>query len=614
MKFISYERSAVYLICALSTSSCFKGPKLFEQEKGSMPVGVVQGVTGSDPNTVSATLDPNSKVTQTLTVPSSSELSGTSVSFPPGSLGISLDITITTGLAIATSTSKDTLGFDEDVSISVASAPVAILASKSTDLAKPFSLSLSIMNGSSLALSAGQFYAVFYMVEKASEGANFVGVIPTNKIRVEGGFAVFEASHFGTYQLAVMSAPVADVVESETKDDILVASEVKGDPFEVDDITPIAAEKGKAIKITGRNFRPSMMLAINDHAVSSLVVKSDVAASFKMHDDEDFGFADISLKQDGIVHKQKLFALADRTSLPLITMSPSAVCSDVEYYDAAGDKQQGTKSCGTSGSGDMLKATYDTDANSKVDYADHAVAADYASGSQGTDITSQATITIPTAGSFFDVNGGTTISAIAQRDAGTRVTLRFDTTTVVQNSTTSGAKILLKDGIGFRFYSDELLELISMGGGNWREVARSTSSSLGVIATRTAAQTVTSSGAQLTFDSVSVDRHSEFASDTFTAGSTGNFHIAFNTIYNRLDNDPSCSSYGYYTQFQTYKNNANYGNLVCTSTCSTGVRTATCTYDVSLTSGETVKIYAFPLTYDTVVSGSSTTLSIHKMF
>ena len=88
---------------------------------------------------------------------------------------------------------------------------------------------------------------------------------------------------------------------------------------------------------------------------------------------------------------------------------------------------------------------------------------------KGGDLVSAAALVLDTDGNYFDVTGTTTITSVGTKPIGTRIMLQFDgIVTVTHNATT----LILAGGVNFVTVAGNLLELISEGSGNWREVGR----------------------------------------------------------------------------------------------------------------------------------------------
>ena len=89
---------------------------------------------------------------------------------------------------------------------------------------------------------------------------------------------------------------------------------------------------------------------------------------------------------------------------------------------------------------------------------------------KGADIASAAALTIGTDGNYFDVTGVVTITSISTAVAGTIIALQFDgALTLTHNATT----LILNGAINVTTVAGDVFLLMSEGGGNWREIARS---------------------------------------------------------------------------------------------------------------------------------------------
>lgn len=90
---------------------------------------------------------------------------------------------------------------------------------------------------------------------------------------------------------------------------------------------------------------------------------------------------------------------------------------------------------------------------------------------KGADPTAAATLPIGTDGNYFNVVGATGISAITARQAGTIITLRFNSSLTVSN----GGGITLIPASNWVAPAGAMLTLVSHASGDWREISRATS-------------------------------------------------------------------------------------------------------------------------------------------
>lgn len=87
---------------------------------------------------------------------------------------------------------------------------------------------------------------------------------------------------------------------------------------------------------------------------------------------------------------------------------------------------------------------------------------------KGVDIASANTLTLGTDGNFFHITGSTQINSIGGLQAGTIVVLRFAGALTIQHST----NLKLTQAQNFITEADDVLILMSEGGGVWREISR----------------------------------------------------------------------------------------------------------------------------------------------
>lgn len=88
--------------------------------------------------------------------------------------------------------------------------------------------------------------------------------------------------------------------------------------------------------------------------------------------------------------------------------------------------------------------------------------------SKGADIASASALALPDTGTYFDVTGTTTIATIESRPAGTILTLQFDGILTLAHS----ADLILQDAADYKTAAGDVMQFISEGSGDWRELSR----------------------------------------------------------------------------------------------------------------------------------------------
>ena len=86
--------------------------------------------------------------------------------------------------------------------------------------------------------------------------------------------------------------------------------------------------------------------------------------------------------------------------------------------------------------------------------------------SKGSDIASSGTITIPAAGSYFDITGTTTITAISDTNTwdGRQVTLQFDSALTIEHS----ASLIVPGAVDYSVNTGDCIEVTRQSSGVWR--------------------------------------------------------------------------------------------------------------------------------------------------
>jgi hypothetical protein len=89
----------------------------------------------------------------------------------------------------------------------------------------------------------------------------------------------------------------------------------------------------------------------------------------------------------------------------------------------------------------------------------------------GASLVAAATVTPGTDGNAFHITGNTTITALATLQAGTVITFVFDGAPVL---THDGTTFILQGSVNYQVAAGDVLQFISEGAGNWRELSRRT--------------------------------------------------------------------------------------------------------------------------------------------
>jgi len=179
---------------------------------------------------------------------------------------------------------------------------------------------------------------------------------------------------------------------------------------------------------------------------------------------------------------------------------------------------------------------------------------------KGADIASAATTDIGAAtGNFVHVTGTVTITALGTVQAGTIRVVRFAGALILTHNATS---LILPSAANITTVADDVGVFISEGSGNWRCVLYQRASGLSVVGGGTSFQVnntsaqnnISNSGSyvDIVLDNEIFDSDAAFASNTFTAPSTGKYQLNFIVMLTNIDT----ASTGYFIQITT--SNRNY--------------------------------------------------------
>ena len=331
------------------TSACFDG-RQFMKSSGSeqhnanvRPLGAVetnQTSSGATSGEVSA----GSSLTQTMQAPPSSAVAGAAVSFPPGSIAVATTVSMEQAVPLATPVTAAQLGIFGNIASS--GTPLVIQSSTKQDAVTPFTIAVSLPSEAALDQS-GYFdrLIILYKMQTAS-GECYVGIILRSEITIKNGFAYFSTSYFGSYQAVYTNSVVPTPVKVAAPSSALAKSTASALPaLQLSARSPLIVQTGSTVTLTGKNFRPSLTLALAGRRVGSVTVASDSSASFFVPSGVPGGVVGLSLEQDGTAQAASLVFAAGGADHPFSTKPASEVCLGEQYYDAAGGLQTGTRNC-----------------------------------------------------------------------------------------------------------------------------------------------------------------------------------------------------------------------------------------------------------------------------
>lgn len=237
---------AVSIATALTLVACMAGPGFLKQDNAAVlsdsTSTVIVPVESSADGSMSATLSAQSGDTQAVVAPDGSAVAGSSLRFPPGTLGVDTVVTMEEGVSLANMDITTELGIG-GVQASGASAALVISNSAKIDATQPFTVSLVLDNGSGLHLQQPNMQlVVFYKIIKAEEGsATFVGIIPNNELIVSGKNISFMTRFFGSFQAVYVPTEVAVPQEKPATKPIVTKRESETNGGETPEpSTPIA--------------------------------------------------------------------------------------------------------------------------------------------------------------------------------------------------------------------------------------------------------------------------------------------------------------------------------------------------------------------------------------
>jgi hypothetical protein len=305
----------------------------------------VSGTIDQASGRLTAAMSSSALVTQEVSPNGDSNLAGVLLKFPPGSLAIDTNISLQESVPIATSSAAASLGLRG--SVTAVGLPLAVQPSILVDPAQPFIIALQLPPGAGLRLASGlDNLVVMYKANVYATKQVLSGILPRSALTIEGDSVRFPSRYFGAFQIAYTETLVEQAKEVETATPVQTKYEVAALPaLSITSRSPYVVRAAETVTLTGKNFRPSMILALGGKLVSQLKVLSDVSASFIVPTAMAAGGLTLTAEQDGVSQSISLLFTPGDSSTPVITLAPSEVCAGLKYYDAAGNLQVGIKPC-----------------------------------------------------------------------------------------------------------------------------------------------------------------------------------------------------------------------------------------------------------------------------
>ncbi len=186
---------------------------------GSVPDGnqAVTLTTEKVAHGVRANVSGDAKTRQIIEGDKDSNLSGGSISFPPGSIAVSSNVSFTSGANIATDSTANSLGIAGGFVSSGISASIS--ADDATTLENPYSLQLPIPSGASLIGRDLSKLAIISRYRKHRDSGHYLGLYRRDELTVKDDKVILRASYFGTYQVVFTKTKVEEHNEVPEKSD-----------------------------------------------------------------------------------------------------------------------------------------------------------------------------------------------------------------------------------------------------------------------------------------------------------------------------------------------------------------------------------------------------------
>ncbi len=205
-------------------AACTKGPSFFKQTGHEVaptkpaepaPAPVVLATTEQN-GVVKASVQPSAELTQVMRASDQSAIVGSSVSFPPGSLAVATEVTLSVGENLASDAILKPLALGTEVASSGPS--MEIRSSVEMDAAAPFVIALSLPpEAAGLKLTDGLAnLLVLYKVKIQATGEKITGLIPRSEIQIKDGFAIVSTRYFGSFQAILTKTLVAEAKQVPT--------------------------------------------------------------------------------------------------------------------------------------------------------------------------------------------------------------------------------------------------------------------------------------------------------------------------------------------------------------------------------------------------------------
>ena len=201
LKGVCLEKYNIYF----PTHSLF-GARFFQKQENDGVVVSLDSTVVSE-GVVVAQVSSTSSVSQLLSITSGDELAGSTLTIPPGSLAIDMNIVMEPGTSMLTDTFLNEIDLSEAGDVSSGSEALLIEPDKPVDPVGSLAISIPL-SASPLAVFSYSNYSVVYTAFDYKNNRKIAGVMPYDQIKIEGNLARFNVNYFGMYQVIKTEAKI----------------------------------------------------------------------------------------------------------------------------------------------------------------------------------------------------------------------------------------------------------------------------------------------------------------------------------------------------------------------------------------------------------------------
>lgn len=339
LKSLCHDRLLYIALVALTTISCQQSDvQSLRSDSTATPKSITQTTTAGEAVSNSVALDSG----QTI-----SHFDGNSriaqVHIPTGALAIDQEVTMSSSFHTDPSDLRAEFGIDSGTTITETKVATVITSNVDKNLSQPMIVALDLPTATGLLglVYDDRNFMVVYTVRDADNDVWRRGIMPDEALEVKDDKVQFASQMMGRYEVFETSEPVKGVASEQQ----VTNPDFTNPPVAIEKVSTLIARPGNTVILTGKYFSAKSKISVNDIEVDTAGFVSPQRMTFTVPDTTDFGPGTITVVEGTNTASIGFVVHNKDASKAYVDATPDNVCRRIDYYDAAGTLQVGTKDC-----------------------------------------------------------------------------------------------------------------------------------------------------------------------------------------------------------------------------------------------------------------------------